>query len=162
MQEIWKPVSEAPNYEVSNFGRVKNAKYDRLLTPSNKKGYRKVGLRVDGHSITRSVHQLVAQVFVEGFHALVEVNHKDGNKANNHFTNLEWTTHSENMIHAVITGLFKPPGGRPRKAVRIIETGEVFDSLSECAMAIDGHHGCIQQCIDGRQKSHKGYTFEYI
>lgn len=161
--EVWRKIDEAPNYEVSNLGNVRNSKIKRNFRASpNTSGYPKVGLRVDGRSITRSVHGLVARAFIEGFREFLEPNHIDGNKFNNAVENLEWSTHRSNMFHAIATGLFTPSGGRPKRAVRILETGEVFESLSSCARAISGKRGCIVQCIEGRQKSHKGYTFEYV
>lgn len=55
------------------------------------------------------VHRLVANVFVPNPNSETkdQVNHKDGNKRNNHYTNLEWVTGLENMQHAVATGLIQ-------------------------------------------------------
>lgn len=46
------------------------------------------------------VHRLVASAYCDGYDPLLTVNHKDGNKLNNHYTNLEWVTRSENSLHA--------------------------------------------------------------
>lgn len=66
-------------------------------------------LRVDlnsGRSRTRrSVHILVAEAFLGTRPAKKEVNHRDGNRFNNHVNNLEWVSHSENMQHAAALGL---------------------------------------------------------
>jgi NUMOD4 motif/HNH endonuclease len=160
--EQWSVIDETPNYEVSNLGRVRNRSTGRLLKSSpNTRGYPKVGLRVEGRDLTRSVHGLVARAFLEVAVSLLEPNHKDGRKTNNSVENLEWVTHQQNMIHAAQNGLLNPGhGGPPRIRVRIIETGEIFESVNACARAIDGHHGCILQCLDGRQSSHRGFTFE--
>ena len=52
-------------------------------------------------------------------------------------------------------------GGWARK-VRVIETGEVFDSAIACADSINGDYSHIYKVIKGERKSHKGLTFEYI
>ena len=51
------------------------------------------------------VHQLVAKQFLPNPDNRTQVNHKDGNKLNNHVDNLEWATNGENQIHAYQTGL---------------------------------------------------------
>lgn len=51
------------------------------------------------------IHRLVAELFVDNPNGYKEVNHKDGDKTNNHATNLEWCTRSQNNRHAFQTGL---------------------------------------------------------
>lgn len=52
--------------------------------------------------------------------------------------------------------------GRPGTKVKIVETGEVFDSISECADAIGGSVGSIHDAVYGNRtrQTHKGYHFE--
>lgn len=109
MDEIWKPVPDYPAYEVSNFGRVKSFKQgkQRILKPILKYGYFYVMLYKVNKSKQISVHRLVAQLFIPNLDNKPEINHIDGNKQNNHVSNLEWCTSSENERHAVVIGLIK-------------------------------------------------------
>lgn len=63
-------------------------------------GYFKVNLYKNGKPRTTSVHRLVAQAFCEKACGKNYVNHKDGDRVNNHHLNLEWTTQSENCRHS--------------------------------------------------------------
>lgn len=62
-------------------------------------------LRATIHKRDEYVHRIVARCFVENPHGYLEVNHKDGNKANNKASNLEWCTRSQNNRHAFKIGL---------------------------------------------------------
>lgn len=73
-----------------------------LITRLAKNGYR--------HSI--KVHRLVALAFIENPHGYIEVNHIDGNKLNNHYSNLEWCTRSQNIRHCHKLGLRSNKGIR--------------------------------------------------
>jgi len=53
------------------------------------------------------IHRIVASEFINNPENKRTVNHKDGNKSNNHIDNLEWATYSENITHAYATGLKK-------------------------------------------------------
>jgi DNA-binding NarL/FixJ family response regulator len=94
-------------YLVSEDGDVYSTVSDKFLKHiDDGRGYSAVTLWVDGVSEKFKVHRLVAEAFLEKPSAsALEVNHKDGVKANNHYTNLEWVSHSENMTHAHKTGL---------------------------------------------------------
>jgi hypothetical protein len=103
-QEKWKKLKEKgyENYSISNFGRVKNTRTDIILKPyKNNFGYNTVNLynTIIKKQKIFSIHRLVALYFVKGNKSLI-VNHKDGNKLNNNYTNLEWVTYSENNSHA--------------------------------------------------------------
>lgn len=156
LNEEWRQIKDFPNYIVSNLGRVKNIKTNKILkaTP-DKDGYLLVGL---GHGNTRKVHRLIATSFIPNPYNKPEVNHKNGDKTDNEVANLEWVTHSENQKHAFANGLHKPI----TKPIRIIETGEVFDSMKECADAIGSHKSNISAYISNKpsMKSVKGFHLE--
>jgi hypothetical protein len=99
-KEEWKKVEGFPNYSVSNLGRVRNDKKNKLLILNDSKGYMRVTLYHDGLSRRTLVHRLVATAFIPNPDNKPQVNHIDGNKKNNCVTNLEWVTAQENVIHS--------------------------------------------------------------
>jgi len=115
--EEWKSIAIAPNYFVSNEGRVKRViqtktgvKERILILERHSAGYRRVSLCLPSRKVLRQyVHRLVAENFVSGRRPeTVFVCHRDGVRANNHVANLYWGTQVENMADAARHGTFKP------------------------------------------------------
>ena len=107
---IWRAIKNYSKYEVSEDGSVRNIKSKKILKPwPGKRGYYTYGLRRDDQVKAQPVaaHTLVAIAFLnfepQG-HKLV-IDHIDGNKHNNHFTNLEIISNRENCIRAIENGL---------------------------------------------------------
>jgi len=120
--EIWKDAKGFENYyEVSNTGKVrrkKTATYykdgrvaffsETILKESiTKKGYKTVYLSMKSKKYTRFVHRIVAETFIPNPENKATVNHKDCDKKNNNYNNLEWMTNKENMNHAFDKGIYK-------------------------------------------------------
>lgn len=156
--EIWKDIDEYPNYQVSNLGRIKNKVTQQLLKPFLiGKGYYGVALYRDNKSRFCYIHRLVASAFLDKCENKPVINHKDGIRTNNAVGNLEWCTQSENVQKAYDMGL-----NSRRAPVRIIETGEVFESQTECARAIGGDQRAIQNCLSGKRHTHRECHFELV
>lgn len=168
----WVKTPNNPNYIVSNTGKIRREGSDRDHSVRDRKGYLSVDLYENSKRKTERVHRLVAEAFVPNPDNKPYVNHKDGNKYNNNASNLEWATSKENCRHAWDNGLAKPSysmlgkknpnGGRKGIPIRIVETGEVFRSSIECEKAINGDNRHINDCLKGRQVTHRGYHFEYV
>ena len=137
--EQWKDIEGyESNYEVSSCGRVR-AKYrefygkngvlkkysEKILKPDTMvrslTSYERVSLSKD-HKVKRFfVHQLVAKAFIPNNENKPFINHIDNNGLNNNVENLEWCTHSENMIHAQKQGrLFKSQANAGKKGGAIM------------------------------------------
>lgn len=126
--ELWLPI---PGYEglyaVSNKGRVKSLARktctgnrgvpEIIRKPNVMKDYHCIALNKDGKKKVFRIHRLVLEAFGKPQPAEnYEVNHIDGNKANNCLENLEWCTPQENTAHAFNTGLRKAhPSEETRK-----------------------------------------------
>jgi len=104
--EIWKKITHidfAYEVEVSNYGKVRKIigeKIHNFSTKPNSRGYANIMLyHSDGIRYNHTVHRLVAVTFL-GLRENLVINHIDGNKLNNHVSNLEWVTRSENCQHS--------------------------------------------------------------
>ena len=114
-QEQWKPIQEFNGeYEVSNLGRVRSMKryygmVGRIMPQTiQRTGYYAVTFHMNNKAYCRKVHRLVIEAFTPNPDSLPCINHIDGNKLNNHVSNLEWCTYQHNMQPAVRTGLTHP------------------------------------------------------
>lgn len=161
-EEIWKDCAKFPKYQVSNLGNIRNKKTKHLITQKpNHNGYMRVGLyKEDSTRINVSVHRLVAEAFLEGGGNDMDVDHILGNKADNRAERLAWTTRSENIKRAYGIGLKKPISHPNATPVKIVETGEVYPSLRNCAEVLGGGRKYIQKCLNGEQKMYKELHFE--
>lgn len=104
---IWAHPRKWSNY------RITRSHEGHFLSPEvGRFGYRRVTLHVLGKRRRFLVHRLVALAWLPNPNALPFVNHKDGDKANNAWTNLEWCTQGDNERHAWRTGLKKDTAQR--------------------------------------------------
>ncbi len=112
MEEIWKEVyGFEKRFKISNHGNLISingrCKGEKILKPIiDGLGYHSTTLRDSGKKRCVRIHTLVAENFmVKPIGQRITVNHKDGVKTNNKLANLEWIESSENVKHAVRTGL---------------------------------------------------------
>ena len=171
MEEIWKEVENYQNYEVSNLGNVRNKKTGRYLKPNiTTCGYARARLYNKDGVKPIMIHRLVASAFLSNPDNKPEVNHMDGNKVNNSVTNLEWCTKSENMRHAVDTGLKKgfalkgADNPMSKKVVMMDKSGEII-RMFPCAKSVERELGYfvsnIVNACNGKLKTSHGYRWAY-
>lgn len=103
--EIFKEIKGYENlYMVSNFGNILSVKNNKILkfdiNKKNSTSYKRVTLSKEGKVKRFQVHRLVAEAFIDNIFNKPFVNHIDNNGLNNNVENLEWVTHSENMLHS--------------------------------------------------------------
>lgn len=110
MEEIWKTIDVAPNYEVSSFGNIRRKDGKVISQWQLNNGYMQTQFN------TRKkyqVHRLVAHAFKpEGEFTGAVINHIDNDRENNHYTNLEWCDQSHNIKHAYKQGRMSKKGER--------------------------------------------------
>lgn len=183
--EQWKDIAGYEGiYQVSNEGRVRSL--DRMITYSNgrvqicrgkilscgstKTGYQYLSLYKDSKPKNQYVHRLVASAFLQNPDNKPCINHIDGDKTNNHASNLEWCTHSENSKHAYHTGLMtneiqiRESVKAHNKPVLMKKDGviiERFASASEAARQNGFDNSYISACCRGKKEFAYGYQWEY-
>lgn len=155
-------------YEVSNLGRVRTKyhgksgygnEYRYLIPLDNGNGYLRLNLQSNQRPRTTYIHRLVAEAFVPNPNGYAEINHKDENKRNNRFDNLEWCEHIYNCNYGTRN---ERTSRKNEKSIRCVETGIVYASLREAAEVMDIGVTAIGNCLKGRSKSCRGYTWEYV
>lgn len=117
--ELWEYIPDYESvYGISSHGRVfsyprtesvassrtgghHRYRAGKFLTPKvGNAGYSQIGLYLNGKCKRHLVHRLVAKAFIVNPDNLKEVNHIDGDKLNNHYSNLEWSTRKLNSLHS--------------------------------------------------------------
>ena len=166
---LWADIPGRPNHQISLRGQVRNKNTGRILRGHvNKDGYVEVALDHNDHTL---LHRLMCEVFYgapeEG---QTQVNHIDCNRSNNHILNLEWCTPKENIDWANYKGHLQYKKGLEKarevniKPVRIVETGQVFASVQDCANFLGVARGNVSRVLSGERKGQKlhGFSIEYV
>lgn len=154
MKEIWKDCKANKNYQVSNFGRVRSQEskdtIGRIIKAKilnykniNSRGYCIIRFQLGGKKSNHTVHRLVADAFLANPQELPQINHKDGDKTNNHINNLEWCNNSYNQKHAVDCGMTKTT--LTKKQVEAIRYLYFNGDVTQAELAED--FGVVQQQI---------------
>lgn len=175
-REEWKPVcGYETSYEVSNFGRVRNAD-GHILKPIKRRGYLCLNFCVNGLRKDMKIHRIVAEAFIPNPDELPFVNHKDEDKENNALWNLEWCTAQYNNNYGTRNlrvslnkagkksnwskeGLEKLRRLRSIPVIGINEAnGEIIRFPSAKEAELYGYDSwCVQRASSGHMKTYRGY-----
>ena len=157
--EIWKPLKNFPSYDGSSEGRIRNIRTRRILKSFiTEKGYARVGLQKNGERYMISVHKLIAETFL-GEHPGMDVWHKDLDRSNNRVDNLEWRTRREIVRETFASGRRRAPR---YTGVRVVETGDIYESVTACAIDTGCDRSEIFKYLAGQRAHVKGYHFERL
>ena len=171
VEEIWRTAvvdgEIYDNFKVSNLGRLINLNYRgtgraKLMEPfDNGHGYLQVHLSKNKITKTFLVHRLVSEIFIPNPNNLTEINHIDEDKTNNRVDNLEWKSHKDNCNHG--TRNERVAKALSKRVLQLSLTGDLireWPSTAECER--NGfNHGHVADCCNGKQKTHKGFRWEY-
>ena len=159
-KEFIYPLDFNPNYYISRQGNIYSLK-QKLNPIITVYGY----LVVSINNIQRRIHRLVAQTFLPNPENKSQVNHKDGNKKNNHIDNLEWCSAGENIRHARQTGLNKSEGfGGSKKILQFDNFGNFireYPSLSEASRLNNIPRGNISKVCSGKRNIAGNFQWKF-
>lgn len=177
--ENWKEINLwNGKYKISDLWNVSRTfkSWEKLLKMNiTRYGYWRICLSDRNEKKSVFIHRLVAEYFIPNPENKPYVNHKDWNKLNNAKWNLEWCTHSENMIHSYRT-LWQVPTSfwqwkkwknhsKSRKVWKIDESWNIisiYDSISEAAQDIRWNKWHISRCCQWKSNIHKWFAWKYL
>lgn len=177
MQEIWRKVEGYPLYSISNKGRIRNDKSNRILKGGiDNYGYPQVILCNSGKRKSKKIHRLVSEAFISNPDNKPQVNHKDGIKTNNTVNNLEWVTNQENQSHfwrELDNKTHKQNRSRSHKgkgllsenpnakSVIRLEDGKIYKTIKEAAEDIGLNYHHLGEVCKGKRKTYGGYHWKF-
>jgi len=159
-------------YKVTEDGQVWSVRKNRFLKLGiGTHGYKVAYLHKNGEKKNALVHRLVASAYCEGKAEGLVVDHEDGNKLNNHYTNLFWKTQRDNVKNQMERGTFtykeahKQARIARRKPVRVFfpdgKTKDYEASIDVCK-ELNLQPSKVSQVLNGKRNHHKGFYFERI
>ena len=169
----WKQIEEAPDYWISNRGEFLSKRIDGKeklvkLFSNVKTGYLQACLIVTPKGMkpkkkTFYPHQLVASYFVDNPNGYNRVNHKDLQKHNNHYWNLEWVSQEQNIHHYYNSNAKnKPRNMKPIEVWTI--TGDyidTFSSINQEAKEMGYSPATVWRQVRGDIKNPERLVFKY-
>ena len=150
------------DYSVSTEGEVRKDTTNYILSQSSQQDYKFVTLLINGQQKRMRVHRMVAMTFIENPDNKPYVNHINGIRYDNNVENLEWVTQSENIQHAVRTGLMQ--NGRKKAVIQYNLNGDrmaTFESASEAARQTGGSQSKITMCCKRQRETANDYQWRY-
>lgn len=182
MEEIWKNVIGFEGlYSISNFGNIKSLSRKSNISNGNFRiikekimkpqvtfnGYHAVVLNNGNRHKMVKIHTLVALHFIDNKFNLKEINHIDGNKLNNHFSNIEWCSRSQNVKHSYDKGL-RSFNSKMRSAlldanckkVFCTKTKIIYDSLNDAANSLKIHRTTLGAKLNNKRRNET--TLKYL
>lgn len=162
MKSVFKDIPGYEGYQVNQLGDVKALNYGRMgfekvMQPNKQKSkngkyYWRIGLRKNGKTEKRLVHDLVAMTFLSNPNNYQMVNHKDENGLNNNIDNLEWCTNQYNARYSLAKRVGQYKNGK------LIKIYEAIAAVKEDGFSREH----VRDVCHGKRHSHKGYFWKFI
>lgn len=159
---LFYKIKSHPRYFISACGRIWSTHVSRELSVfrniPGEDSYMRVGLLHNGKQKIRLLHRLLAETFIPNPEMLPIINHRNGVKHDNRLSNIEWSTHTLNIRHAVKErlnvarrGMFSHAAKLSPKDVQKIK-GLLLEGVSQqkIADAFGVSRGCVLGIYTGK------------
>lgn len=176
MDERWWFIDSAPDYMISDHGRVWSGKSQAFVKPKpmDKHGHLGVCLSVNGRPRYEYIHRLMAKAFIPNPNRHPIVRHLNDYPDDNYLENLAWGTQKDNMRDCIDNGHahFVTPEEReiglakarkPIIAINIrtgVET--IFNGQGTASRELGIQQSNIWKVLNGERSSAGGYCFKYL
>lgn len=169
--DMLRAIPDYPHYLACSDGRIFSLYSMTWLQPHLCKttGYFQVSICEDGKKMTRHVHQLIAEAFIEKPSSDLVVNHKDEDKLNNKPENLEWITARQRAVKTAGIEALRESAARARavnmkmheRPVIDLDTGKTYPSIRDAAHATGLRRTGIWATCNKKQKTCGGRRWAY-
>ena len=151
-----KQIKGFNDYSITKDGQVFSHKTNKFKKPFVfPTGY--IGITLSKNAVSKNyyLHRIVADNYISNPNNKPQVNHIDGNKANNSISNLEWVTPKENMKHSLDNGLRQKyyPQSNPYKLILDTFTGVFYDNVKEASKYSNYEYRYLRGMLNGNHKN---------
>ena len=160
-----KPIPNYPKYSVTKDGKVWSHKNNKFLKPNTTKlGYEYINLINENGAISKTIHRIVALVFIKNIYNKKEVNHINGIKTDNRVENLEWCSRGENIKHSYKNGLRNYTNSQKNalnrcKIILDTQTGIFYDSIIEAAKSSKYHYVTLSRFLNNQKVNKTSFIY---
>lgn len=150
-----------PKTWVTGNGGVRKHNGKIVVPVKGRADYIYAGLSKNGIKTNKLIHRLVAIAFIPNPLNLPEVNHLDGDKENCAVSNLEWSTHRDNVIHAHETGLHSTKAAIAKTSISVRDsaTGEIYPSLEAASAKLGCSRKHLSNMLYGKYRNNTNLIF---
>lgn len=151
--EVWRYIPGTMAYQVSTWGNVRRVGSTENMVIGIHNRSNRVKLMIRTQPVYFYVHRLVAKTFMPDFREDDGIDFLDGDRHNARLDNLQIKDRRTGRIN-----LRTPKDLR----VEVVETGELYPSISSAARAVGGQASNVNRVLRGTLNKHKGHTFRYV
>lgn len=164
-EEYWLPCYHFPLHQISSFGRIHDTEFDESVIPTYSRGEMRANLKYGPDEFRGAIWQMMYATFWQaGWGIGVDVAYRDDDPKNLSIFNLLFEKDGKPLLYRIdeTTGLWHKRRGNIARRVKVVETGEEFDSVTKLADSLKMDRNAVYMCLRGSQVSHYGFTFQYL